>query len=299
MPDSLTTVTVDSLQIRVTGRFFRTARMAAEWYDFVDDPELLLSRLKELHIKGDLFTFVQRIPECQPKYSKYHFEWDSIAVLPIETYEKWWNSQINDKTRNMVRKAKKKGVDIRLTTFDDQLVEGIASIYNECPIRQGKPFKHFGKDLATVRKDNVSFCDRSDFIGAYYGEELIGFAKLVYNNRSASLMQILSKISHRDKAPTNGLMAQAVERCAQSGVAYLQYGTWSQGSLGDFKIHHGFKRFDVPRYYIPLSAKGRLMLVLGFQHSLAARLPEPALAYLRAIRAKLYSFKSAPLLKSR
>jgi hypothetical protein len=282
---------VDERRVRVTGRFFRTACMADEGYEFLDDPETFLDRLKQSEVKPDIFTFFQRIPDLKPKYTGYHLEWESIAVLPIETYEKWWTGQINDKTRNMVRKAQKKGVDIRLANFDDQFVGGIVSIYNECRIRQGKPFKHFGKNFATVRKDNMSFSDRSDFIGAYFGDELIGFAKLVYLGVSASLMQIISKISHRDKAATNSLIAKAVERCAQSGVSYLQYGSWSRGSLGDFKIHHGFTRFDIPRYYIPLNGKGRIVLFLGWQRGLCDRLPESALNFLMTMRAKWYGFR--------
>jgi hypothetical protein len=282
---------VDDRQIRVTGRFFKTARIAAEWYEFVNDPETFLDRLKQSQIKADAFTFLQPIPDLKPKYTGYCVEWDSIAVLPIATYQNWWTGQIKDKTRNMVRKAQKRGVEVRLAALDDKFVEGIVAIYNECRIRQGKPFKHFGKDFETVRKDNSSFSDRSDFIGAYYDEELIGFAKLVHQGVSANLMQIISKISYRDKAPTNGLIAKAVERCAQSGVSYLQYGTWSRGSLGDFKIHHGFKRFDIPRYYAPLNAKGRMMLVLGCQRSLRDRLPESALDCLTTIRAKWYEFR--------
>jgi hypothetical protein len=275
-------------QICITGRIFKTARMSAEWYEFVEEPESFLDRLKQSGIRADVFTFVQKIPDLEPKYTNYHLERESISVLPIETYEKWWKSQIRDKTRNMVRKARKRGVEMRFSQLDDKFVSGVTAIYNECRIRQGKPFKHFGKDFETVRRENSSFSDRSDFIGAYYGEEIIGFAKLVNRGVSASLMQIISKVSHRDKAPTNALIAKAVERCAQLGISYLQYGVWSSGSIGEFKIHHGFKRFDMPRYYVPLNGRGRLMLTLGLHHRLHDRLPESTLNYLRAIRTKCY-----------
>ena len=265
--------------------------MAAEGFEFVDDPETFLDRLEHSGVKADMFTFLQRITDPRPKYPGYHLEWDSFSVLPVETYEKWWTGQIKDKTRNMVRKARKKGLKIAFAELDDKFVEGIKAIYDECPIRQGKPFKHFGKDLETVRKDHISFGDRSDFIGAYYGEELIGFAKLVNQGGYATLMQIISKISHRDKAPTTALIAKAVERCAQSGMSHLQYGIWSGGSLGDFKVHHGFKRFDIPRYYTPLNAKGRIILMMGWQHSLHDRLPESALNFLIRIRAKWYGVR--------
>jgi hypothetical protein len=36
-------------------------------------------------------------------------------------------------------------------------------------------------------------------------------------------MHILSMIRHREKAPTNALIAQAVRSCAERGIPYLWY----------------------------------------------------------------------------
>lgn len=282
----------DNLGFSVTGKICKTARLEAEWYEYVDDPPSFLAQLKEARLGIDLFSFVQRIPEQQPKYD-YHREVDAIALLPIQTYEKWWKTQIKDKTRNMIRKAPKKGVELRFSPLDDRFVAGITEIYNECPIRQGKPFRHYGKDAQMVRAMNSAYSERSDFLGAYYNEELIGFAKLVNRGSSAALMQILSKISHRDKAPTNALIARAVERCAELGIGYLQYGEWSLGPLGEFKIHHGFSRFEMPRYYVALNAKGRLWLGLGWHRPLKDRIPPSTFKLLRKWRTKYYELRSA------
>jgi len=91
---------------------------------------------------------------------------------------------------------------------------------------------------------------------------LIGFVKLVHGKDVSSLLHILSKTAHRDKAPTNALIAKSVELCAERKIPFLHYGIWSRRGLGDFKKHHGFIRFDVPRYYIPLNLKGKVMLAL-------------------------------------
>src|SRR5204863_6767079 len=83
---------------------------------------------------------------------------------------------------------------------------------NESPIRQGRPNAHFGKDISTIRELEATFLDWSIFIGAFLGEELIGFVKLVTdeNRTQANMMNIVSMTKHRDKAPTNALIAQAV-----------------------------------------------------------------------------------------
>jgi len=218
-------------------------------------------------------------------------EWDNLAVLAVSTFDHWWTRQINDKTRNMVRRAENKGVAVREVLFDDALVQGISAIYNESPIRQGKPFWHYGKDLETVRMENATFLDRSAFLGAFLGDSLIGFAKLVSSEDQgqAALMQILSMIHHRDKAPTNALIAQVVRDCAARGIPYLVYSKFSYGKkqrdpLSDFKHHNGFQRIELPRYYIPLTRTGWVALRLSLHHRLADHIPEPVLIQLRKLR---------------
>src|SRR5688572_10353358 len=273
-----------------SGSFLRTLKLRDEGYEFIDNPEELLRKLRERHVAADILTFTQRSTESSRKF-EYYSEFDALAVLSITNYSDWWSKQINDKTRNMVRKAGKKGVEIRIVDFDDELVAGIQSIHDEHPIRQGKPFKHYGKPFNIVKRDHSSFLDRSDFIGAYFEGELIGIVKLVHQGGWSNLMQIISKISHREKAPTNALIAKAVERCAEKGVAQLQYGQWSTRGIGDFKLHHGFERREIPRYFVPLTAKGRLMLQCKLYRSPAAIVPSPLLDLVMDIRRKWYHFK--------
>src|SRR5438034_11689237 len=101
-------------------------------------------------------------------------EWDNLAVLLVSTFDHWWTHQIRFKARNKAKQAEKRGVTFREVPFDKALVEGIWKIYNECPVRQGKPFRHFGKDLETVHKEEATYLDSSIFIGALLGDSLIG-----------------------------------------------------------------------------------------------------------------------------
>jgi len=281
--------------IRVEGRFIRIARLEAEGFEFVGDPDAALKALRESGVRVDLFTFTQSLPNTSPKYG-YPIEWHNVAALPVSTFDHWWKHQINDKTRNMVRRAEKKGVTVREVPFDDALVEGISAIYNESPIRQGKPFWHYGKDLETVRRENGTFLDRSVFLGAFLGQYPIGFVKLVIDEGQvqAGLMQIVSMIRHRDRAPTNALIAQAVRSCAERGIPFLVYSKFAYGnkqrdSLSDFKQHNGFQRIDLPRYYVPLTRAGWVALRLGLHHRLADHIPEPVLAQLRKLRSLRHS----------
>ena len=277
-------------EILIQGKLIRIACLDADTYEFLEDPEAVLDALRKCDVRVDLFTFMQRLPETSPKYN-YPMEWDNLAALPISTFDQWWTEQIDSKTRNMVRKAEKKGVEVREVPFDDTFVEGIWTIYNECPVRQGKPFVHYGKDIETVRKGAGTFLERSIFIGAFLGDSLIGFVKLLFDETrtQAGLLHIVSMMQHRDKAPTNALVAQAVRATAARGIPYLVYSRFSDGkkhrdSLIEFKEHNGFQRINLPRYYVPLTPIGRTALSLGLHKRVADRVPEHVLVKLRELR---------------
>jgi hypothetical protein len=152
--------------VEVGGRLVRIGRLSAEGFEFVDDPEAILTDIVKIRSGMDLFTFIQRLPATTPEYNYPMMEWDNVAAIPISTFEHWWTRQIDGKTRNMVRRSEKKGLVIREVTFDDVLVKGIREIYNECPVRQGRPFPHYGKDIEAVRQMSGTFLDSSIFIGA-------------------------------------------------------------------------------------------------------------------------------------
>jgi hypothetical protein len=284
-------------EISIEGRILRIARPDGDQYRFIDDPALLVDGLQACGARVDLFTFMQRLPGTGPKYA-YPMEWDNLAALPITTFDHWWTKQIDNKTRNVVRKAERKGVLVREVPFSDDLVRGIWEIYNECPIRQRRRFPHYGKDLETVRREEATFMDSSIFIGASLEDKLIGFVKLVPDETctQAGLMNIVSMVKHLDKAPQNALIACAVRACASRGIQYLVYSKFDYGKRGhdglrNFKENNGFRRVDTPRYYIPLTTMGWAALRLGLHHSLGERIPEPLAGRLRDLRAAWYHRK--------
>src|SRR6267142_3385753 len=164
--------------IQVQGQLFRIARLDGDKYKFLDDPEPVLAGLRKSDARVDIFTFMQKLPESAPKYD-YPVVIDNLAVLPVTTFDDWWTKTIGFKARNKAKQAQKKGVEIREVPFDENLAKGIWEIYNESPVRQGRRFPHYGKSLDAVRRMSATFPDSSGFIGAFLGEKLIGFIKLV------------------------------------------------------------------------------------------------------------------------
>jgi hypothetical protein len=239
-----------------------------EWYEDIQDPSHVIAALKTAtDVKSDIFTFWQRVPDTNPKYN-YYTEWESVAVLPIKTFDHWWSKQAKGTTRNMVRKSQKMGIEVREASFDDDFIRGMAEIFNESPVRQGRRFWHYGKDSETIKRQFSRYLFREDLIGAYYQNELAGFVILGNAGLLGVLGQFISMFKHRDKATNNALMAKTIEVCEKRNLAYLTYGDWNQTSLVDFKRHCGFEEMKVPRYYIPLSLKGKVALQLGLHRGL-------------------------------
>ncbi len=278
----------------VTGNWFRRAAVKDEDLvegAIVEDPIHFLKEFKKTSLRADTLTFAQRIPDTIPRYP-YHIRWENWAVVPITSFDEWWE-KLPQETRKNVRRAGKRGVSVKVAHFDDDFVKGIQGIYNETPIRQGRRFWHYGKDFETVRRESSTYLDRSDFLGAYFTDELIGFIKIVYVDRLATLIHILSKNAHQDKRPINAMLAKAVEVCANKGVAQLIYGKYiydgnENSLLTEFKRRNGFEEIKYPRYFVPMTAKGTAAIRLGLYNGVKALIPSRAADLLRDLRSKLY-----------
>jgi hypothetical protein len=286
--------TICGWPIVVVGRWLRVAQLNEEEIlegNLGNDVAVLVAKLKESRLRSDIFVFAQRLPESEPKHP-YYFEWDNWAVASITTFEAWWN-KLPQESRKNVRRSSKRGIIVRLASFDDRLVSGIQEIYNETPVRQGRPFWHFGKDITTVHSEMETHVERSDFIGAYLNDELVGFIKLTYINRIAMITQIIAKNAYREARPMNALVARAVELCESKKMAFLVYGKYVYGRhtkspLTEFKRRNGFQELRVPRYFVPLTTIGQLALSLGFHSSFRDRLPTSLVGPLLGLRSGFY-----------
>ena len=226
-------------------------------------------------------------------------EWDSIAAIPIITYENWIKKQIVQNSRKKIGYAQRKGVVVRLIDFNDELINGILEIYHETPMMQGKPNRQFRTNFETAKKLNSTYLNRAQFIGAFFNDELIAYIKLVTAGKFMRTMGILAKIAHRDKGPMNLLIAKAVEICVEKKMPYLIYAKFNYGKRGsetlkEFKKNLGFESIILPRYYIPLTTWGKIILKLKLHREIAEYLPEKLLRKLIDMRSIWYEKKYAP-----
>jgi hypothetical protein len=261
-----------------------------EWYEDVNDVDCVLNTLRaDSELEVDLFTFWQRLPDVQPQY-QFHLEWESIAALSVQSYDYWFNNQISSRVRSQIRKATKEGLNLREVAYDDEFVRGMTEIFNEAPVRQGRRFWHYGKDFETIKRQFSRHVNREDLIGAYYNGELIGFIMLGNAGEYGITGQIISKLKHRDKATNNALIGKAIDVCARKNLPYLVYFHWTHDSLAEFKRRCGFEEIKVPRYFVPLTRKGKLALKLGLHRGWKAALPDRLKSPLKKLRKSWYDF---------
>ena len=309
---------MESIEISVKGQWFRVPALNVggksivrkgkwlkvatvndeEWLETeVEDPGVCICSLRDQASNGlraDVFSFAQKIPATQPKYN-FPLEWDSVAAVRVKSFKEWWES-VPQETRKNVRRAEKRGVVIRVRQLDDSLLQDLFVLNNDSPLRQGKVFTHYGKTIEQVARDQRDFLDRSDYICAYHGEELIGVVKLVYRGEVASILTFLPKASHNDKRPANAMIAKAVELCELKGISYLTYGMFNYGKkkdtpLREFKIRNGFREVLVPHYFVPITWRGSISVKLGLHRGLIGVLPHRVITLLVNIRAQWHAFQ--------
>ena len=292
-------VPVDGHNLLVKGKWIRMAVVHdEEWLETeITRPALCLRTLKaerSQELRADIFTFAQKPTTTLPRFD-YPIEWESVAAACTSSYKDWWE-KLPQESRKNVRRSQKRGVVVQVRSLTDELVEGIIGVNNDSPMRQNLPFAHYGKTFAQVKKDQSAFLDRSDFICAYLGDELIGFLKIIYRGDVASILQLLPKASHADKRPANVLVAKAVELCAAKGIAVLTYGLFNYGNkrdnpLREFKVRNGFDERLIPRYYVPVTLWGALCVRTKVYRGLHGLLPHRVIMAVVNARAKWYQFR--------
>ncbi len=271
---TLLDVDKDLYSLRVSKRFFiKVGNDSEEYEKNIAPTEVFLQKIADRGV--DVYTFLDRrwsSPIENPP-ANWVLEDDNVGLLEIKTYKEWMQ-RVGKKTRNMIRKAEKAGVKISVVEPTDKLAERIWKIYNETPIRQERAFTHYGEPLDVVRS-NMYAAKNNTFIGAYLGDELVGFIQILYGDGIAIVSNILSLQQHLDKAVNNAVLAKAVEVCAEKGHRWLMYGRFgNHPSLDRFKDNNGFVKYPIKRVFIPLTSKGRLAMKLGLHKSPKDALPE-------------------------
>lgn len=269
-----------------TGKRLKIARIRGEEMreKAIEDPEAYLAALRNDRrgvLKADIFSFAEKLPATAPMF-RYPVEWDSVAAISLVSFKEWWEG-LPQETRKNVRRSQKRGVVITVHDLDQEVVEGIRSVNDDSPMRQGLKNAYYGLSSEDTWKRYGEFPGRCDFICAHAGDEMIGFLHLVYREGVAAILNLTVKPSQLDKRPANALVARAVEICEAKGLPYITYGLYNYGNkrdtpLREFKIRNGFTEILVPRYFVPLTLWGKLCMKANLHRGLIGILPHSVIS---------------------
>ena len=93
----------------------------------------------------------------------------------------------------------------------------------------------------------------------------------------------------RDLAPTNALLAKAVERCAEKGIPYLAYAIGSRTVSANSKGTM-VSKIRSAQIFVPLTRKGKLALHLGLHRGWKAAIPDAIKGPLKKLRKFWHGF---------
>jgi hypothetical protein len=234
-----------------------------------------------LRTNADIFSFYERT-WCWEDFNDNPWKVfkikDNVALLSFTTYSDWLAEIINKTHHNPVKRASNKGIKtIEVSRPDESFAVGVWKIYHETPIRQGRKFYHYDEKLDDVKSAILNKPENYTFIGAYFGEELVGFIELIFGENVTIISQILSLTKHFDKNVNKAMIAKAVQVCEERSVEddrVIIYGRMgNHPSLDKFKEENGFIKYSINRCYIPLTRKGRLAVQLGFHREVKDVIP--------------------------
>ena len=77
----------------VRGGLVRIAHPDLDKYEAVMDPQATIAELRRVTPRIDIFTFIQTMADKDRTHS-YKAEQDNLAILPVSTFDHWWNNQI-------------------------------------------------------------------------------------------------------------------------------------------------------------------------------------------------------------
>ena len=265
---------INALEI---GRIVRIKILKYKWDTIYRLTDVHLFKAIKQAIKNniDIFTFIERryiSPLEKYLYSKvksldipvFTF-YERLAVLRIKSFDDWWHA-IGKKTRNMVRKAIRKNATTEVVYENTQLLKNAKAIwklYNETPIRQNKRYIGYGMPLEKIieRFRNLELLHRSLVVLARYNERVVGFTHIIIGDHAGMVRTFLSSIYYRNIPISNLMMAKVVEELAKRNINFLIYGHMGiQPGIELFKKNNGFKMHICPRYFIPITKKGMIIL---------------------------------------
>ena len=192
------------------------------------------------------------------------------------TFDEILKHQFSKQSRNRIRKAEKKGVEVIKIDSLDGIHEWIDDIY-QCNLsalkRQGRlgayPDSYKDVYLSELLSSKSLLKDNFNIYAAIYRGRLIAYIVIAEFNKLMQVNKAMSHTNFLDKCPNDALVAYIVKDACERGFDWFQYG-WDRvkhggrikslyASLQNFKFKFGFEEIPIYIYRLSLNRKGAIL----------------------------------------
>ncbi len=192
------------------------------------------------------------------------------------TFDEISKRRFSKQSRNRIRKAEKRGVEVIKIDNPDGIREWIDDIY-VCNLSALKRQRRLGtypdsyKDvyLSELMSSKNLLKDHFNIYAAIHRERLIAYIVIAEFNKLMQVNKAMSHANFLDKCPNDALVAHIVKDACERGFDWFQYG-WDRvkrggkirslyASLQNFKFKFGFEEIPIHIYRLGLNRKGAIL----------------------------------------
>ncbi len=172
-----------------------------------------------------------------------------VVVMDTAAYDTVW-ANLTSKNRNMVRKAEKNGVEVKMGN-SPELYGVFRQIYNATMDKDNAAdYYYFGEGFYKSVGEDLAHA--ANIFYAVYGDKIIAAAIMLEANGRMNYHLSGSLTEYAGLAPTNLILCRAAEYCSSKGIKTLYLGGGvGSGEDGLYKFKKSFNRNeDTKRFYI-------------------------------------------------
>lgn len=179
--------------------------------------------------------------------------WESASLFDTtKSYDEIYRLVYDCKARNMIRKAKKNGIQCRQIQILNHVADAVDCTKSK-PERHGSvmPAYYREEELYQQRQKALSSILRGQLIsfGAFAGDKMVAYINTIRSHHEAIISNLLSHADYWKYAPNNALFDEIIKYyCEDNEIKHLMYSFDGVEGVDKFKHGIGFKGVPVMRY---------------------------------------------------
>jgi tetratricopeptide (TPR) repeat protein len=233
--------------------------------------DVLCQVVKNSGLSGLLLSYIQKLEYEFVKILEDHISgtggqkvempnWTHASIMFADRpYQRIWDSVYSAKTRNMIRKAGKNGIECRIINILDHVQNAVDCTLSK-QVRHGSRLPDYYYDTKlfrqTMEKWQKIFGTNMISFGAFLGGKLIAYINTFVRCGEAIANNMLSHGGFLKMAPNNALFDHMIKYFTERDeVRWIMYSFETLESVDRFKHSMGFEPVPVHRWLVQFSSE--------------------------------------------